>query len=337
MKNLALASVVVVACGGAAAPPVVTVAPVPTTSASASPQAADRRGGPITLVPAFEATVHGDVRGIALERGRLYVEIGDALSVFDAHGPVAAASSTWKPGDPLVVVGDGAFDPASFHPHAPALRAGLACDGRAFSYDASRMSVYCQGASNDAVHVVDVRTGAEVGVFSEFQTAAPIRTGSITASGHFVFWESRASGAFEEIKSHVTGPVISSHSVMSRDETMVFTTVDRRWYTEDESPAQVIDPRNGRARFELDRDVETVFFSPSSRLFAARHSANWADLEHAKEHDRTHFTIHGDGPAVLARVPGPEDDAVLAAFAPDDSAIAVAFARGVVSVYSIRR
>ena len=92
-------------------------------------------------------------------------------------------------------------------------------EGRAFSYDASRMSTDCRDASGEeATYVYDTRTGAEIGVFKEFQTAAPVRSGTITASGNFVFWVSRATGAFAEIKTHVTGPNMSSHSVMSLDE-----------------------------------------------------------------------------------------------------------------------
>jgi hypothetical protein len=341
MQRVAGAVLVVAAalagCGASARPAqsvtVVTVArPAARPRATTVPPPADPK---VTLVLAFRQKVPGAVRGVALERGRLYVNVAGALRVFDAHGPVARAPSSWKRGDPLVVVGDAAFDPVGLAPHAPAAPAGLSCDGRAFSWDASRMSVDCQGKTGDAVYVYDTRTGAEVGVYKEFQTAAPVRSGAITASGNFVFWVSRATGAFEEIKSHVTGPPMSSHSVMSRDESMVFTTVDRTWYTDDTSPARVIDPKNGRTLFSLGRDVDTVFFSPSSRLLAARHSANWADLAHAAQHDRTSLTIHARSADVVARVPG--DDAVEAAFSPDDAAVAVRAADGVVSVYEIRR
>jgi len=336
--RLSCVALALVACGGSA-PPVksVTVAPVtrPTSSAaSVAPPSSDPK-----LALAYSQKVDGDVRGIALASRELYVNVGGALRAFDTHGPVASRRSTWRPGDPLLVVGDGAFDPVSLLSHAPSVPKNLTCESRAFSYGGARMSADCSDASGaEITYVYDTRTSALVGKYDEFHTAAPIRQGAITASGRFVFWSSRASGAFEEISSHVVGPEMSSRSTMSRDESMVFTTVDRRWYTDDRTPARVIDPHDGRTRFTLGTDVDAAWFSPSSRLLAVRHSKNWADLEHATEHDVAFFTIHDATGALLARVAGSaSDEAVEAAFSPDDGAFAVRFATGVISVYDVRR
>ncbi len=317
----------------------VTVAPVASASTSATTVTVPPAPRRFSLALAYEEKLGAAVQGIAMERGELFVEIGGAVRAFDAHGPVAPAPSTWHSGNPLVVVGDDAFDPVSFRKVGPKLPKSLQCESHAFSYGGQRMSASCADASGETVvEVYDTKTSARIGVFSEFRTAAPIRAGAITSSGNFVFWTARATGAFEEIKSHVTGPPMSSRSVMSRDETMVFTTADRMWLTDDDSPAKVIDPKNGRELFELGRGIDTAFFSPSSQLLAARHSKNWADPMHAGEHDVAWLTIHDRSGVELAKIPAAAGaDAVEAAFAPDDSAVAARFASGAISVYDIRR
>jgi hypothetical protein len=280
----------------------------------------------------YERRVPGEVHGIALDGTRLLANVGGKLQVFDEHGAVAPAVSRWKAGDPLVVVGDGAFDLASHVSHAPAVPKG--CEGRAFSQDASRMSAECETPDGaEVVMVFDVRTGRPIGTFKEFQTAAPVLGGTITTSGNFVFWAARASGGFEEIKSHVTGPTMSSHSVMSPDEQSLFTTVDRHWIPDDPSPARVLDPHDGSMRYELPVDVDDVTFSPDGHLLAAHHSKNWADFEHASTTDRTSFTIHQGRPDVVATIPG--EDAQLAAFSADDAHIAVRYTSGLVRVFAL--
>jgi hypothetical protein len=326
--------VALAACGGAApAVPIVHVTqPTPSATTVARHDAPKETG----LVLAFEERLNGNI-GIALEGAQLFVNVDGKLSVFDRNGPVAPRPSSWKRGDRLVVVGPDAFDPVAQTAHEPSTPKGLSCKSHAFSYDGARMSADCDDPAGDAVYVYDTRTSAELGVFREFPTAAPIREGTITSSGNFIFWESRASGGFEEIKSHVTGPDMSSHSVMSRDESMVFTTVDRAWYTDDKTPARVLNPKNGRQLFELERDVETVFFSPSSRLLAARHMKSWGNADYASDQSAW-LTIHDRAGALVARVGGEGSDAVeRAAFAPDDSTVAVSFASGKVSVYTIAR
>jgi hypothetical protein len=295
-----------------------------------------------TLKPVFEQKVAGDLRGLAvLENGPhgsavVLVNVAGALHAFDARGSVGPAPSTWKPGDALVAVGDDAFDPLAQIAHSPKLPKTVTCSRgspqRSFSADASRMSAHCEdGSGNDAVYVFDTRSGAQLGVFKEFHTAAPLRAGSITKSGNFVFWVARSEGAFEEIKSHVTGPAMSSHSVMSPDERMLFTTVDRTYFTDDHSPATILDPKRGSVIFTLPTDVDTVFFS-GRQMFAAHHSHNWGDTAHATAVDHTSLTLHLGTPQVLSQIVGDPGEAV---FAPDESVMAVRFG-DVVRVYSVR-
>lgn len=293
-----------------------------------------------TLSAIFEQKVTGDVRGVALlEKGPraspfLLVNVGGVLYAFDAQGAVGPVASSWKAGDAVVAVGDDAFDPASHVAHSPPLPKTLKCSSKTFSADASRMSAHCDDTSGDTVYVYDTRTGAQIGVFKEFQTAAPIRSGSITQSGNFVFWVARSEGRFEEIKSHVTGPSMSSHSVMSPDERLLFSTVDRNYFTDERSPASMLDPKHGTVVFSLPADVDTVFFSSSEhgRMFAAHHSRNWGDMSHATFPDHTWLTIHlGDAQAIAQIVGNPTE----ATFAHDESAVAVRF-DGVIRVYSVR-
>ncbi len=296
-----------------------------------------------TLEVLFEQKLQGDVRGIALDGQRLLVNValrgaGSAgvLQVFDAHGPVMPSPVRSKPLARRMVVGDDAFDVVSQTRQTPTPH-GLTCSTKAFSADASRMSCYDfagNGGQQDAVYVIDTETGTQLGVFKEFQTAAPIRSGTITESGNFIFWVARSAGAFEEIKSHVTGPMMSSHSVMAPDEHLVFTAPDRNWYVDDHSRANVIDPKNGRTVFTLPPDVDTVFFSPTSRMMAARHSQRWGDMQHVSADNHTFLTLHAGSADVVAEVRG--GDPQQAAFAADDGAMAVLLANGVIRVYAVR-
>ncbi|HSQ67744.1 MAG TPA: hypothetical protein VLM85_31250 [Polyangiaceae bacterium] len=311
-------------------------APAPATATVSATATATARK--LHATPLGERAITGDVRGLAFQTVpelRVAVNVGGALQVLDSSlRPVQLPAHTWRPGDPLLVVGPDAFDAKGGARRDVPIPKSLTCQGRAFSADGSRMSVDCQDASGDeATHVFDVTTGAEIGVFAEFQTAAPVRSGTITQSGNFIFWASRATGAFEEIKSHVTGPVMSSHSVMSPDEHALFTTVDRNWYSSDTSPARMLDPKNGRELFTLPRDVETVVFSPSSRTFAAVHSSRWGDMEHAAPTSRTWITIHSLlEPAALVRLPS--EDVALVAISPGDDRVAV-YGGGTLRLYAL--
>jgi hypothetical protein len=331
-RTLILPLTLTLACAAASPNAVTVAAATPTTTQTPAPP----RAHALALSPSFEQNVAGDVRGVAVDHGRLYVNVAGALRVFDKSGPVAPAPHAWQPGQPLVVVGDGAFDPITFQSHAPPLPKGFECEAVAFSADASRMSAYCfdPGGTADATHVYDTRTGAELGRFDEFRTAAPIRRGTITTSGNFVFWVARANGAFEEIKSHVTGPLMSSHSVMSPNEDMLFTTVDKEWYSEDTSPARMLDPKNGRVLFELGNDVDAAWFSLSGGLFALRHSTRWADIMHASDSKKSWITVNA-GATESARAD--LDEAVEAAFSRDGAEVAVRGSAGAIRVYAITR
>ncbi len=313
-------------CGGAQAvarPTTVTVAPaVPTVT---QPPAVSKR----RFAQVAEYTAPPGTQAIALEGDRVLVNAKEQLHVL----PAAAPSGT--PAGKLVPVGDRMFDVVTGRVYFPKLPPGDRCEAEAFSIDGARASAYCTSQKGeDAVYVFDTKTDAVLGTFKEFQTAAPIRVGTITESGNFIFWVARANGAFEEIKSHVTGPVVSSHSVMSPDERRLFTTQDRNWYTDDRSPASVLDPKTGRTLFTLPPDVDTVTFSPSGALFVAHHSKRWGDMMNAPDKDTTTFTLHEGGAEVIATVPG--DDAILAAFSRDDARLAVRYASGMIRVFALR-
>lgn len=184
---------------------------------------------------------------------------GNGAGVVVLHGPASAAS------------GDAAIDVATAARIVVGAPKGYDCSssGDAFSADASRVSRNCVAKDEELVIVQDTRTGAVVAKLTEFETAAPVRGGTITDSGNFVFWVARASGAFEQIKSKVTGPGMSSHSTMSPDDAVIFTVPDKNWITEDTTPAKVLDSKNGRARYELPYDVDRVSFSADGARFAA--------------------------------------------------------------------
>jgi hypothetical protein len=309
MKKI-FTSLCLVACGAAnAQTPAVTVAAV-TPMASATPTPVT----PIRLVQLYE-THAPESEGVALDGATLYFDVKGTLGVVDAHGPVAPGHA----GDRRIAVGPDVFDPVSFAKHTPALPKGFECDAIAFSADVTRMSAYCHDAQGqDAVYVRDARSGAELGKFDDWHSAAPIRTGRITLSGNFVFWSARASGAFEEIKSHVTGPMMSSLSDMSADESMLFTTPNKNWYTDDTTPAKILNPKNGRVIYELTNDIDGVTFPPSGPLFAVHHktSTEWVTV-HASATD-------------FARL-----DATRVVFGRDGKTLAAFFANGIARVYSI--
>ena len=197
MRLIALL-LVTAACGPAIAsadPP-----SAPTSAPATATASATARKLHATLLG--ERAITGDVRGLAFQTApelRIAVNVGGALQVLDSSlRPVQLPAHAWRPGDPLLVVGPDAFDAKGGARRDVPIPKSLTCQGRAFSADGSRMSVDCQDASGgEATHVFDVTTGAEVGVFAEFQTAAPVRSGTITQSGNFIFWASRATGALE--------------------------------------------------------------------------------------------------------------------------------------------
>jgi hypothetical protein len=312
MKKLAV--VVLCACGGASSPPpAVTVVPATTTSATTTTTTATKHA--LALAPQWEAKMPADAR-VAFDGHRLFFAVKGTLTSVDAHGPVL-------PGPPSarrIAVGPDVFDPSSFAKHTPPMPKGLECGEPSYSADVSRMSLDCHDAKgDDAVYVYDARNGALIGRFDEFQTAAPIRGGAITESGNFVFWSARAGGAFEEIKSHVVGPAMSSMSAMSRDESMLFTTPNKQWYTDDTTPAKILDPKNGRVLMTLDSDVTSITFAPRGGLFALHHSSRWKDMNFDKP-DLEWITVRdGDASVKLdaTRVMFGDDGATLAATSDD--------------------
>lgn len=317
-KLVAVASLV--ACGGSPAPASVTVAAV-TSSATATPAPPPAKRQ-LALAPIFET--HVQSTDLAVEGHRLFAaDAKGELRVIDEHGYVAPG----PPSERRIAVGRFLYDASSFAQRTPALPKGLECDDVAYSADGSRMSAYCR---DDLVHVYDTRNATQLATFDEFHTAAPIRSGRITRSGNFVFWQARAGGAFEEIKSHVTGPAMSSISVMSGDETMLFTTVDKRWYTEDTSPAKILDPKNGHVIWTLDDDIDRATLSDAGGVFALHHSKRWLDQRYDQP-EEAWFTIQTSATDSVRL------DAFEIFFARDGKTLAAVFASDLVRVYAIER
>jgi len=306
-----VASVVCAACGGA-----------PRTGADGSPPPPPASGGAklagTAPLPAGEA--FGPAFG---PDGGVLLAAGDRLLRFDPRtlAPVDARPITTIPrrGAPAVVLhgaqGDAAIEPAAAARIVVAAPAGYECGAASFSAGAARLSRNCViGGDEDRVVVQDAGTGAVIAELAEFQTAAPVRAGTITDSGNFVFWRARASGAFEEIKSKVTGPLTSSHSVMSPDERALFTVTDKSWMPDDRTPARVLDPANGQVRYTLPADIDWVYFSPDGQRFAAVHLG--------EDRKVTQVTIHRTADGSLAATL--DERAVdVVAFAADAHALAL--------------
>jgi hypothetical protein len=264
----------------------------------------------------------GEVFGPAFTRdgGSVQLAAGGQLLRFHPRtlAPLGARplGKTPRLGGPAVVLrarpgSDAAVELATAAQVVVEAPPGYQCGEPAFSADASRLSRSCIiGGTEDRVIVQDARTGAVIAELAEFHTAAPVRAGAITESGRFVFWWSRASGAFEEIASKVVGPTLSSRAVMAPDERVVFTVTDKDWMPDDRTPAQVLDAGSGQVRYTLPLDIDRVYFSPDSRRFVAIHVGVGEDRK------VTDVTVHrtGDG-VVVARLPDREVE--LAAFSPD--------------------
>lgn len=295
--------------------PSASFTPAPSASTPAPPAAAFKRAASFSLPagtgvlgPAFTTDGKQLVFAVA---GKLHRLDGEKLTAIDARVVGKAPRVT---GTPIVLQG-AAFDVATAARFVLPVPKGYTCEGDSFSADGSKVAWNCNTPQKEFVLVQDARTGATVAELDEFQTAAPVRGGEITASGNFVFWSARASGAFEEIKSKVTGPVVSSHSTMAPDERALFTVNDRNWMPDDRTPAKVLDPKTGRTKYVLSWDIERVDFSPDSSRFAALH---------APKDDRriTHVTVHRtDDGEKLADLP--IEDAELVAFTPDARAFVV--------------
>lgn len=317
--------VLVVACGGAAEPrPVATRVALPSAEPStvatakptvAPPPGAHLRGtipiptGDDPVGPAFAK----DGTSVVFAAGGKLLRFDVAtLAAIDARPVTKVARLV---GTALVLHGssDAAFDVSTASRVVVDVPKGYDCKGDSFSADASKVARNCVTKTDECVLVQDTRTGALIAKLAEFQTAAPVRSGTITDSGNFVFWASRASGAFEEISSKVTGPVMSSHSTMAPDERALFTVTDKDWMPDDRTPARMLDPKTGHAKYTLPWDVDRVFFSPDGSRFAALHVKGDA-------HEVSSVTVHRtDDGAVAATLP--ETGVVLVAFSPDGHAL----------------
>ena len=117
-------------------------------------------------------------------------------------------------------------------------------------------------------------------------------------------------------------------SAMSPDETMLFTTPNKQWYTDDTTPAKILDPKNGRVLYELGNDVTSVVFAPKGGIFAAHHSSRWRDMNFDKP-DAESITVHASA-TDFAKL-----DATSVMFG--DGATLAAFSNGTARVYAIER
>ncbi len=334
----ALLVIVLVGCGGATGtpvvvPPIITdagsvpdVAPVVDASAPSVMDAS--KAWTLTLVG--ETTLTGDVfvdgPAFSPDGSRVAIVNKDKLLMFDAAtlAPIAVKGGViTKAAGPLMVVGRYAFDPSTGARLVLALPKGSACaDDDGFSMDGARMSKACNGGTA----VFDTHTGALIGMFREFQSAAPVQSGSLTASGNFVFWQARASGAFEEIKSHVTGPMMSSHTTMSPDERFLFSAPDRNWYTEAPAIGTLIDAKNGKTLLTFTGDVDGGVFSPRSQLLAVLHKTMGTEQQSVTIHSVSHAE---------ALVKLPDRDVMTIAFSNDETRIAVIAAARKLRVYRL--
>jgi hypothetical protein len=301
-------AVVLVGCGGPS-----QVGPT-TPQTSPQPAAGPRLAGTVPIPPgndAFGPAFARDGASVAFAAGgQLYRFEPATLAKIDAR-PIKTVPKLSGTAIVLhgVQQGDAAIDLADATRVVIAVPAGYDCGEASFSADAARLSRNCSTKDEENfVFVQDARTGATIAELRELVTAAPVRAGEITDSGNFVFWTSRASGAFEEIKSKVIGPTMSSHSAMSPDERFVFTVSDKGWMPDDRTPAQMIDPKNGQTRYTLPFDIDRVHFSPDSRRFAAVHLN--------EERHVTAVTLHRtDDGAVLGQLGDREVELIV--FSPD--------------------
>lgn len=313
LSLLLLSAVVGSACGGSA-----HVGPAPQPPPQQAP--GPRLAGTVPIPPgepAFGPAFARDGASVVFAAGgQVYRFEPATLAKIDAR-PLTTVP---KLGAAAIVLhgttaGDAAIELAEAARVVVAVPKGYDCSEAAFSADAARLSRNCSTKTEEhLVLVQDARTGAVIAELRELETAAPVRSGEITDSGNFVFWMSRASGAFEEIKSKVVGPAVSSHSAMSPDERSVFTVSDKNWMPDDRTPAQMLDPKTGRTRYTLPFDIDRVFFSPDSRRFAAVH------LD--EDRNVTAVTLHRtDDGAEIGRLPDREVELVV--FSPDAKALVV--------------
>jgi hypothetical protein len=326
-------------CGPA---PHVEHAPVAATSAQlpTSPPSTPSRYAfvaPVALERRADAAVFSS------DGKKLVVLAGDELSLIDTTthavthariGKKIASSSK-----ALYVLGRRAFEVETLDEIVLPVPAGFDC-APWFSADGRRASATCfeihaSDGSKDGAWVFDTTTGSVIARVPMRDTSY-ITDGSdgapaafITSSGRFLQWGWHGSGSFQEISSRTYGPPVSARSTISPDESLLFTTVDhtvlshnKQFFVQenDRTGGAMLDPKNGRKRYEMPYDVFEVSFSPTSRVFAATH---WIWVDHdgppvrIPEPSEVTVQTSSDG-AQLARIPGVES----AVFAPDDSRLA---------------
>lgn len=353
----ALVATILAACGGvpvvsphAAAAPVVSVAPPASAAPATIPSASASVTSPAAPVAraslVAQAKVEADGLGWTSDGARLALVKGGVLTLREGRdlapvagltggvakaprgfGPVLTASK-----GTLLVVGGVAFELPSGRRLELPLPKGADCDAPVYSADGTRASANCVENGAEEVIVLDAGNAAVLGRYDEFHTAAPVRAASLTASGKFLQWRSRASGAFEEISSHVTGPEVGSQAVMSPDERYLFLAVDLDWYTEDRTPPKLVTSRDGRPVAVLPRWIRSVDFSPQGSLFLARASSH-ADLAKAAP---ARAVVYQSGTGVpLLSIDVPTVDVTRAVFSNDERKLAILAKDGVLRVFAL--
>lgn len=353
----ALVAVGLAACGGvpvvsphAAAAPSVSVAP----SASAAPPTVPSASASVTSPAApvaraslvAQAKVQADGLGWTSDGARVALLKGGVLTLREGRdlapvvgltggmtkaprgfGPVLAASK-----GTLLVVAGVAFELPSGRRLELPLPKGADCEPPFYSADGTRASANCVENGTEDVIVLDAGNASVLGRYDEFHTAAPVRAGSLTATGKFLQWRSRASGAFEEISSHVTGPEVGSQAAMSPDERYLFLAVDLDWYTDDKTPPKLVTSKDGRLVAVLPRWIRGVDFSPQGNLFLARASSH-TDL--AREAPARAVVYQSGTGVPLLSIDVPTADIARAAFSNDERKLAILAKDGVLRVFAL--
>jgi hypothetical protein len=341
--RLAAVATTALACGGSSAPvgsgSAATSAPAAGSGARPASRApatlrlagvAPLPGAPAAgpLSDAARAAAFGP--GFTPDGASVVMVAGDALHRYAVPTLAASAGRRLAPTRALagpatvlpgLAAGDAAIDAAAGARLRVPPPPGLECEPPALSATAARLSRVCAGPDDAVVIVQEARSGAVLARLTGPPTAAPVRAGEITASGTFVLWTARASGALQAIATQAIGPTISSRAALSPDDHALITVPDRRWVSDPDATAQLVDPRTAEPRYALPAAVDRVHFAPDSQRFAAVHVGGEGEV--------TAVTIHrtADGAAV-AQLPAAEvADAELVVFAPDARAVVVRGAR----------
>ena len=350
----AFLATVLMACGGApVAPLVVSAAPSASAPPSASVAASAPSASATVKAPAApvahatlvaQAKVDAEAVGWTSDGARIALIKGGTLALREGRdlavvaglsGGVAKAPKGFAPilaaskGTILVVAGAPFELPAGRRLELPLPKG---CEDPTYAADGARASVGCMDANGEYARVLDAQNATGVGRFDEFRTAAPVRQGTITASGKFVQWRARASGAFEEISSHVTGPDLGSQAIMSEDERYLFLAMDLDWYTEDRTPPKIVTSKDGKLVATLPHWVRAVDFSPRGNLFLARTSSH-EDL--AKEAPRRSEVYQTGTSGPILSIDVPASDVKSAAFSADERKLALLTKDGSLRVFAL--